>query len=272
MKLNSSNLNSIIETNTFVTNNKVSLICEKSHKIYACPTFLQMEENKRLESIKRLKLCINFLNSNHQAENCKFGSCKKCSSKHNTLLHLGNKNIPVVASSSSSDIPPEMFSKQSLSGVVASGNQILLSTIQIIIDDSQGNPYNCRILLDSGSQSNFITANFANLLRLEKSEINMTVIGLTKVVFTIKFKTQIKIHSRQNAFSAKLSCLIVPHISDSVPNMSFDSSLLKIPQNLKLEDPDFNTTKPIDLLIGSDLFRQVLSVNSEDEIWVGDCR
>lgn len=61
---------------SFLTNNRVCPLCEKSHKIYAGTNFFQMPVNQRIESIRRLKLCINYLNGGHQADGCKFGACK----------------------------------------------------------------------------------------------------------------------------------------------------------------------------------------------------
>lgn len=143
---------------SFVSSKKICLVCEKSHKIYGCPKFLQMEVS-----------CLNCLSTNHQAENCKYGCCKKCSSKHNTLLHLGNSNISTeyFNSSNQSQFHPETSREHSLTGFISSKNQVLLSTIKVVVYDFQRNPHICRTLLDSGSQSNFISADLANTLGLQ---------------------------------------------------------------------------------------------------------
>ncbi|KAK9758962.1 putative peptidase (DUF1758) [Popillia japonica] len=49
------------------------------------------------------------------------------------------------------------------------------------IQDNQNRGHRCRILLDSGSQSNFITKELTSKLKLELHPANIPVIGINKV-------------------------------------------------------------------------------------------
>lgn len=84
------------------------------------------------------------------------------------------------------------------------------------------NPHSYRALLDSGRQFNFSTADPADILGIQKIPIDMTVnwtvIPITKVSSTKKFKVDVLIRSMHNAFLAPLLCLVVSNISDSIPN------------------------------------------------------
>lgn len=62
--------------------------CKGSHSIYSCKDILSLPVNKRLLQVRKLKLCTNCLRNNHFNKDCKAGGSKKCSGRHNTLLHF----------------------------------------------------------------------------------------------------------------------------------------------------------------------------------------
>lgn len=76
-------------------NKKVSLIvtssecsfCKGNHSIYKYEELQKLSPEDRKKEIINKQLCINCLGSGHYARDCKSSSCKKCSKRHNTLLH-----------------------------------------------------------------------------------------------------------------------------------------------------------------------------------------
>lgn len=66
-----------------------------------------------------------------------------------------------------------------------------------------------------------------------------------------------KIHSKQN-----ICCLILPTISDRIPLVSFEASTVtqNIPEDVRLADTYFRKARPIDLLIGSSVFWDLICV------------
>ncbi|XP_051161128.1 uncharacterized protein LOC127281454 [Leptopilina boulardi] len=69
------------------TSSKQCPLCKESHPLFKCNKFLNLTPNERFKVVKEAKLCVNCLR-NHKAKDCKFGSCKKCNNRHNTLLHF----------------------------------------------------------------------------------------------------------------------------------------------------------------------------------------
>jgi len=74
--------------------NKVSRTCYHclgGHLLIACQKFKQMNPTRRLDAVKKLKLCFNCLGSkNHVANKChRQGQCdvSGCNMKHSSLLH-----------------------------------------------------------------------------------------------------------------------------------------------------------------------------------------
>ncbi|XP_072395333.1 uncharacterized protein [Diabrotica undecimpunctata] len=74
--------------------------------------------------------------------------------------------------------------------------QVLLSTAIIHMVDNIGNMHKCRALLDSGSQSNFITRSLAEKLQLTGQKINIPVVGIGQGITNIKRSVKATIHSR----------------------------------------------------------------------------
>lgn len=242
--------------------------CKGNHKIFVCNEFQRLNIHARGSQVKKLKLCFNCLYHGHQSANCKFGNCKKCGNKHHTLLHSSDESTSNSSKCtvSSEDIEFGLAQNASdhatkaLSSNIFHNTSALLSTVVVQVRDSSGVARNCRALLDSGSQSNFVTLDFVSRLGLGKKPTNISVVGIANVSSNVKFTCNLTIYSLLSSFSTSLSCLIIPSICDQIPTKSIDISLLSIPTNIRLADPNFSVPSEIDLLIGVGHFWDLLCV------------
>jgi len=67
--------------------------CKANHQLYHCEEFFKLPIEERLKIVKKAHLCLNCLRSTtHQAKVCTSSVCRKCSKKHNTLLHSTTAN------------------------------------------------------------------------------------------------------------------------------------------------------------------------------------
>ncbi|KAJ8971575.1 hypothetical protein NQ314_000632 [Rhamnusium bicolor] len=129
----------------------------------ACPDLLKIDPELRLNKIRELKLCVNCFKTNHQTYNCQSSArCRTCNKRHNTLLHINkvNTNNPIEVITNSPIINSnEVHPQPSTSALTSIRNysQVLLFTAVIHVFDSKNFIHECRVLLDVGSQSNFIT-------------------------------------------------------------------------------------------------------------------
>lgn len=71
----------------FLTTSNKCPLCSESHFLFRCSRFLNLSVNERIKIVKDASLCNNCLRP-HSAKDCKFGNCKKCNKRHNTLLHI----------------------------------------------------------------------------------------------------------------------------------------------------------------------------------------
>nr|XP_029715645.1 uncharacterized protein LOC115259260 [Aedes albopictus] len=62
--------------------------CKHAHLLFQCSGFQSLVPQQRFEFVKKHGLCINCLKGAHLAKDCSSGSCKQCSKKHHSLLHL----------------------------------------------------------------------------------------------------------------------------------------------------------------------------------------
>lgn len=138
-------------------------LCKRSHKIYACETFLGKGPEERYRSITELHLYYNCLSSNHGVKSFKGQGCKRCNKKHNSLLHHPNPH-KVKPSSISTAEEKEVTQRkeenqlpQLVNCSLSHQAQILLATTKVIVMNNQNEPHTYRAVLHSGSQINIIT-------------------------------------------------------------------------------------------------------------------
>ncbi|KAH9643476.1 hypothetical protein HF086_017257 [Spodoptera exigua] len=217
-------------------------ICKQHHLLFSCERFRQMSIEQRIKEVEKSKVCSNCLHPGHDYKSCRGGACKYCNKKHNTLLHLE------APKSSSVTLTSYTQSKT-----------VLLSTAQVNILDKHGKPHTARALLDNGSTSSYITRKLCSKLGLPIHTIDATVTSINNQCTNITENTNIQIHSPHNKnYSTNTLCLIINQISNSVPHTYIHRNTIQIPSCIQLADPDFNIPAPIDLLLGADIFWQVM--------------
>jgi len=253
-------------------------MCKEAHCLFGCPEFLGLSARDRLAAVKQRQLCVNCLKSGHYAKDCRSGMCRKCSKAHNTLLHVESAESAVesrstVRSSENGEraLVAHCMQNKQLSLVDQKGrtcevnhvgrkSQVLLSTAQVNIWDGQGHRRTCRALLDPGSQSHLITQRLVNQLQLSRKKATQMVSGIMQSVTGITSSTTIHIESQQSRFKADLECLVIPTITECLPQVQIDRRFIEIPSGCRLADPAFDKPGPVDLLIGAGLFWSLLCV------------
>lgn len=100
----------------------------------------------------------------HYGNDCKSASlCRKCNKRHNTLLHIYNSedNVQIKHENSSEN---EIVVNHAIQN--NKHFHVLLPTAIVNAYDKYGNIHQARVLLDSGSQTNFITKDLFSKLQL----------------------------------------------------------------------------------------------------------
>ncbi|KAJ8979042.1 hypothetical protein NQ317_010293 [Molorchus minor] len=199
--------------------------------------------------------------------------CRICKRKHHSLLHFdSNYSTPVVASvpalavsetegtTNAQCLPSTSASDVSaLTSVVSSGTTVLLSTASVEILDSRGNFHVIRVLLDSGSQANFITQTCFRKLGLTRFRLHTPIRGVCQMSSEATSGVTCKIKpTGSSTHSFTLDAVILPQICSNLPSSNLSAPQWKHIANLKLADNKFNISSPIDMLLGADIFSKIL--------------
>lgn len=232
------------------------IVCNERHRIYDCPTFKAKGIDERLMDVRKYKLCMNCLRQGHPESECRMGPCREdgCGQRHNRLLHNPQSSSTHVAIDDEHD---EVIVNHSNQGT----SQILLSTAMIEVS----NPVNqqkitARALLDCGSQSSFVTESLKTRLSLKSYPIDcLKVIGIgNHATNVVNESCNVQLNSINSKFNVMLQCLVLNQLTSHLPKTRIDIGSLKLPKNIQLADPMFYEPGPIDVLIGADLFWDIL--------------
>ncbi|XP_071052972.1 uncharacterized protein [Onthophagus taurus] len=229
--------------------------CNGEHYIQECSNFTKLTVRGRIDRVKQLKVCMNCLRSGHFVKQCRSSSCKRCNSRHHTLLHLTHDRL---------DSPPQPTTSTQAHSLNfaqhANHSNILLSTVTVHAFDRHNKKHSLRALLDPGSQSSFLSVEACKRLRLARTATNVNVATINQTQSTITSSCSLRIHSHCTDFSLKVNCLVIATIANDLPNFEINANTLKIPTHIRLADPLFNKPDKIDMLVGADYFWNLLCV------------
>nr|CAH7762833.1 unnamed protein product [Callosobruchus chinensis] len=229
------------------------LVCGGKHSTTSCDQLTKLNVNERMSRVKELRLCMNCLKKGHYSRFCRQKTCSKCRGKHHVLLHGFSEK---ESSSSSSSAVRESVGLAACSDISC----VFLSTVQVRVLDKDGNPHTARALLDNGSQSSFITRDLCERLRLPREKVCYAVKGLNQRNSCIDHKCKIKLQALHGSYETDLHCFILDTITGSLPQFRVDPSALNIPKRFELADPSYFEPGAVSILIGADLYYEVLRV------------
>ncbi|XP_043502762.1 uncharacterized protein LOC122524512 [Polistes fuscatus] len=233
-------------THLVANSNKTCNICNSgNHKTFKCSRLLALSPKERFDLIRQKKLCLKCFGKAHTVNHCSWGECKTCNKGHNTLLHFSE---------------PHSAQAQINSNLHTSNisNQVILATALVRIEDKIGNFHTCRALLDSGSQSNFITRKLANHLGLKLLKSDIRISGINMSNSKTLFTTDCSISSAYRQFHANGTFLVTHKITQTLPAAPIDIKEWSFLKQYHLADPTFFQPGIIDILLGAEFYDDIL--------------
>jgi hypothetical protein len=246
--------------------------CNQVHKLFACRKFKDMSQVERFKIVRSARLCFNCLSSFHIAPSCQSKSvCQRCKGRHNTLIHFDKGNQLDESNQVNNDQPPiqqiptnssdnQQSQVQSCLAARSNDTHVFLATAVVLIADRYGVKKQCRAVLDSGSQINFVSKRLASILGLSRKSADLPISGIGANRVHSTATVTLSIESRLRRFSTSLICHVLPTIIDSLPQFPIQSKILKIPNDYldELADPAYLSSGHVDLLIGGGIFFDLL--------------
>ncbi|XP_055855666.1 uncharacterized protein LOC129918921 [Episyrphus balteatus] len=229
---------------------------DRTHSITNCKTFLELSVMDRFWKSKKLGLCLNCLGKGHNVSRCpSHYKCQVCKQPHHSLLHRNKSTEPVADSTDVQQHTSQPTSSAAVHSAMEKERipegQVIVATALVLVKDSSGGFQLGRVLLDSGSQVNFINEKFANSLGLQKDKKIVDIVGIGTTETKTKHQTQTTIRSRYSNFEISLEFLVAPSITGYQPEAALNVSGWNIPISSELADESFNRPGQIDLLLGA---------------------
>lgn len=255
---------------TLMTSNPDTIkckVCEAQHYTYQCETLLNMKDvRQRISKVQEKRLCFNCLKPNHVVSECRSEKhCKECNQNHHTILHIPKKAEiprfdPVVDSTTRNSNQSSKADKVLVhcAHQTSKEKQVLLATAVVQVQDHSGRAFPCRALLDSGSESCFLTEKMAQILRLKRNSKSIQVVGLNQESISVKSSVCAVVSSFVTKYSEKIEFLVVPNIANNIPNKKVVIPSDLIPNKIQLADPEFFKPNKIDMILGAEFFFDII--------------
>ncbi|XP_055632599.1 uncharacterized protein LOC129773073 [Toxorhynchites rutilus septentrionalis] len=260
--------------NSFPTATIRCVACKENHLLYQCSRFRSMLVSERDTLLKTHSLCRNCFKTGHQARTCESKySCRNCKGRHHTLVCFkpGKDSNVKIASVARNDCNSEeagcssgsnssRVSNTAASDVQLSGSaqrfssSILLATAVVLIENCEGSWYPARALLDSGSESNFISERLCQRLKLKRDEVDISVHGIGQAATKVHHRIHTAVKSRISNYMREMNFLVLPKVTVNLPTATVNTKGWSIPNGIKLADPAFFESKAVDLVLGIEAF------------------
>ncbi|XP_062539142.1 uncharacterized protein LOC134207435 [Armigeres subalbatus] len=248
-------------------------------------TLKQWESHYRSTDAPQYKDLIEFLHGHlsvlqslppsksHFTEFNKVEQYRPQKSKANMVHAVISSTISSLANSPSSQLHPSTSSSESHKPSTVATSlvstkvvevprsapaTVLLQTAIIKVLSTSGHSQWARALLDPASQLNLITENLVQRLNLRRYQCHQEIGGVGNSAIISSHAVRIRMESHCTDFAVEQSCHILKKITRDLPSRSLDASRWKLPPNIILADPKFSETGPIDLLLGMELYYDLL--------------
>jgi len=213
-------------------------ICKiPGHKVVQCYKFKAMSPIERSEVAKKLQLCSKCLKyTSFRRCSCE-NLCTICKKPHNTMLHFTNEKVNTCVTK----------------------DQALLATAVVKVKSNRGDYETLRALIDSGSQCTIISEEAAQILNLTRIKTLTEISGVSSLeTSTSKYKVKLcmkPINNKKEPFSVE--AIVLPKLMKALPVQAINVNKSKW-RSYILADPKFEKPSRIDIIIGADLYAQIM--------------
>ncbi|XP_011858926.1 PREDICTED: uncharacterized protein LOC105556442, partial [Vollenhovia emeryi] len=188
--------------------------------------------------------------------------------KHHTPLHSKTAAMQAVESRAPRTVKAEGVDTEAKPVVVNShsarasplSETVLLATAQVGALSSSEEVIRVRALLDQGSEASFVSESVAQLLELPRRPVEVSLRGISgSRAGAAHSITRLVLSSLVDSRSTvEIDALVLPRLTAPLPACSLKEHALPRFQGLPLADPQFTISNPVDLILGADVYGQIL--------------
>ncbi|XP_011313118.1 uncharacterized protein [Fopius arisanus] len=217
--------------------------CEADHYLTSCSSFRQLTVPARREVVEKPYLCYNCL-GRHSVRDCRSKTtCQYCGKLHHSMLHSQPSNQPAR---------PAQQRQQT-----SSAPQKPVPVVH------QGERTEVKAQPAGPTQPPSVPANhstsWADQLGLFRLKTQLRISGIGDAASGPALgKVQLTIQSTHSNFQLRVSAYALGQLTNSLPTFSSSQLTWDHLEELQLADPDFLTPAPIDILLGADVYGQLI--------------
>nr|XP_029725065.1 uncharacterized protein LOC115265012 [Aedes albopictus] len=125
---------------------------------------------------------------------------------------------------------------------------VILPTALVEIEDARGRKLTARCLLDSGSQSHFITKALCDRLQLPRIRATAPVLvcGIGQTTTMVTDSVTAKVSSRVSPYVVEPQLLVLPSLAIKLSGAMINTREWQIPATVRLADPTFHVSNDVD--------------------------
>lgn len=244
----------------------VCVVCKSDkHPLYACRKFKSFPHDKMVSTLKHNNLCLNCMKPGHFVRNCQSSHrCRRCQKPHHSLLHVETRNEDPTGDSSTGEpgSPPGTVAPVTTNATIGSQSNVLLMTSYVVVEAPDGTSVQTRALLDSASSASFVSGRLAQSLKLPSTSQNARISGIAGLTHRtpVQSITNFNISSTHTPqLKIGVTAIVVPRVTRNLPlrPIALDSSWNHL-TGISLADPDFGNPSKVYLLLGVDVFAEVV--------------
>ena len=183
--------------------------------------------------------------------------CRECQKPHHILLHLEHKDTASTSTGTTS-------TSQSVVSYTATGlsSKSLLIICLVLVDAPEGSSIKARAILDSASSASFVSERLSQSLRVPCSQQGVQISGISGLSHNSPHQAVASLiisAVRSSSKKFNVTAVVVPRVTCDLPLhlISFDLKWRHL-QGVPLADPHFGLPRIIDILLGVDIFVEVL--------------
>ena len=143
----------------------------------------------------------------------------------------------------------------------AASGSVVMTTAEVVISGPSGHQMIGRAPLDPALTTLFITERAAQhlTLRRDKQDISVSGIGGTQSLTQSHAVVNVNLKSVQNSMSLhSVQAIVLSSLTKHLPITSLPKEDWPHLSSLQLVDPELNVSKPIDALLGIDVYQNIL--------------
>ncbi|CAF4815839.1 unnamed protein product [Pieris macdunnoughi] len=138
-------------------------------------------------------------------------------------------------------------------------NSVLLATAEVLVESRNGCKHIIRAFLDQGSQASFITEATVQLLNLTRRSVSGWVSGVGKGQMRIKYMFSLSVKSRHDPKTIiRVNAYVLRSVTTLLPTTKLSAPKWSDLETLELAESAFKTPGRIDILLGADVYSNIL--------------